>query len=306
MDRLRCLQIFAEVARDGSFTGAARRLGMSKASVTKHVAWLEGTLRAPLLHRSTKHVALTDAGRAALDSAKLLLERYEHLEAEARDSVRHPKGLVRVGTPPSFGVHHLTPLVLGFTAKNPDIQVLLSLDDGSANLIEQGLDLSIRIAPALRDSTYVAQPLTRAPQVLVASPRYLEREGAPLVPADLARHNCLLHTLKSPTSIWRFSGPQGEVSARVRGTLCANFGEPLQKAAVSGHGISMHPYYMVADDLAAGRLEPVLPQYEPLELDIFVVFSSRENLPVRVALGGANEMRSEAQRAFGIDAEALA
>lgn len=282
MDRLRCMQIFVEVARDGSFTGAARRLGMSKASVTKHVAWLEGTLRAPLLHRTTKHVALTDAGRSALDSARLLLERYEQLEAEARDSMRQPKGLVRAGTPPSFGVHHLTPLVLGFNARHPDIQVLLSLDDGSANLIQQGLDLSIRIAPGLRDSSYVAQPLTKAPQVLVAAPAYLQAKGAPRDPAELARHNCLVHTLKSPTGIWRFSGPGGEASVRVRGSLCSNFGEPLQNAAILGHGISMHPYYMVAEDLAAGRLRPVLMDYEPLELDIYVIFSSRQNLPVRV------------------------
>jgi DNA-binding transcriptional LysR family regulator len=282
MDRLRCMQIFVEVARDGSFSGAARRLGISKASVTKHVAWLEESLRAPLLSRTTKQVALTEAGRSALESAQQLLERYEQLEAEARDSMRQPKGLVRVGTPPSFGVHHLTPLVLGFTAQHPDIQVLLSLDDGSANLIAQGLDLSIRIAPGLGDSSYVAQPLTKAPQVLVAAPAYLEAKGTPRSPAELAGHSCLVHTLKSPTGIWRFTGPQGEVAVRVRGPLCSNFGEALQNAAVLGHGISMHPYYMVAEDLAAGRLRPVLAQYRPLELDIYAIFSSRQSLPVRV------------------------
>lgn len=179
-------------------------------------------------------------------------------------------------------MHHLTPLVLGFTAQHPDIQVLLSLDDGSANLIAQGLDLSIRIAPGLQDSSCVAQPLTKAPQALVAAPAYLEVHGTPRSPAELARHGCLVHTLKSPTGIWRFTGPEGEVSVRVRGPLCSNFGEPLQNAAVLGQGISMHPYYMVAEDLAAGRLRPVLPQYRPMELDIYAIFSSRQNLPVRV------------------------
>jgi DNA-binding transcriptional LysR family regulator len=276
------MQVFVEVARDGSFTGAARRLGMSKASVTKHVAWLEGTLRARLLHRTTKQVGLTDAGLSTLRSARALLERYEEIEVDVRDSTRQPKGLIRIGTPPSFGAHHLAPLVMGFTALHPEIQVAMILDDGSANLIAQGLDLSVRIAPALEDASYVAQPLTKAPQVLVASPSYLGRHGVPQSVADLARHNCLVHTLKSPTGLWRFTGPDGEASVRVRGSICSNFGETLQHAAALGHGISMHPYYMVSDDLAAGRLQPLLPQYQPLGLDIYVIFSSRQNLPLRV------------------------
>jgi len=277
------MQVFVEVARDGSFTGAARRLGMSKASVTKHVAWLETSLRARLLHRTTKQVGLTDAGLSTLRSAKALLERYDEIEIDVRDSTRQPKGLIRVGTPPSFGAHHLAPLVIGFTALHPEIQVAMILDDGSANLIAQGLDLSVRIAPALEDASYVAQPLTKAPQVLVASPSYLGRHGAPQSTADLARHNCLVHTLKSPTGLWRFTAPGGgEVTVRVRGSICSNFGETLQQAAILGHGISMHPYYMVSDDLAAGRLKALLPQYEPLGLDIYAIFSSRQNLPLRV------------------------
>lgn len=277
------MQVFVEVARDGSFTGAARRLGMSKASVTKHVAWLETSLRARLLHRTTKQVGLTDAGLSTLRSAKALLERYDEIEIDVRDSTRQPKGLIRVGTPPSFGAHHLAPLVIGFAALHPEIQVAMILDDGSANLIAQGLDLSVRIAPALEDASYVAQSLTKAPQVLVASPSYLGRHGAPQSAADLARHNCLVHTLKSPTGLWRFTGPDGsEATVRVRGTICSNFGETLQQAAILGHGISMHPYYMVSDDLAAGRLKALLPQYEPLGLDIYAIFSSRQNLPLRV------------------------
>jgi len=276
------MQVFVEVARDGSFTGAARRLGVSKASVTKHVAWLERALRARLLHRTTKQVGLTEAGLRTLRSAKLLLERYEEIEADVRDSVREPKGVIRVGTPPSFGTHHLVPLIAAFAGLHPDIQIALSLDDGSANLIAQGLDLSVRIAPALEDASYIAQPLVKAPQVLVAAPAYLEKHGAPQAPAELARHNCLVHYLKSPTSIWRMAGPDGEASVRVRGSISSNFGEALKHAALLGHGISMHPYYMVSEDLAAERLKVVLPRYEPSGLDIYVIFSSRQNLPLRV------------------------
>jgi len=198
------------------------------------------------------------------------------------DSIREPRGVIRVGTPPSFGTHHLVPLVAAFAAQHPDIQTALLLDDGSANLIAQGLDLSVRITPALKDASHIAHPLTKAPQVLIASPTYLAEHGIPESLAALARHNCLVHSLKSPTNIWRFTGPAGEASIRVRGSIHSNFGEALKHAALLGHGISMHPYYMVSDDLAAGRLVVVLPQYEPLCLDIYVIFSSRQSLPVRV------------------------
>ena len=282
MDRLRSVQVFLEVARRGSFAGAARHLGMSKASVTKQIAALERLLGARLLNRTTQQVGLTEAGLTALDSGKLLLQRFEQIEADVRDSVRSPRGVIRVGTPPAFGTHHLVPLITAFAERHPDIQVALSLDVGSANLIAEGLDLSVRIAPALEDSSYVAQPLARAPQVLVASPAYLELRGQPATLAELARHNCLIHSIKSPTGIWRFTGPSGPASIRVRGTIYSNFGEALKHAALLGHGISVHPYYMVSGDLAAGRLAVVLPQFEPEAHDIHVIYSSRQNLPVRV------------------------
>lgn len=282
MDRLRCMEVFVEVARDGSFSGAARRLGISKGSVTKHVAWLEKALGARLLHRTTKQVGLTEAGESALRSGRQLLERYEEIEADLRGAVRQPRGVIRIGTPPSFGAQHLAPLVAAFTRRYPDIQIALMLDDGTANFIALGLDLSIRIAPPLDDASYIAQPLTKAPQVLVAAPAYLAKRGTPQTPAQLAQHNCLVHSLKSPTNRWHLAGPDGPVTVRVRGSMYSNLGEALKHAALLGHGISMHPYYMVSEELAAGTLQVVLPQYVPIGLDIYVIYSSRQNLPLRV------------------------
>ena len=282
MDRLRSMQVFIEVARRGSFAGAARHLGMSKASVTKQVAALERILGARLLNRTTKSVGLTTAGLTALDGGQQVVQRFEQIESEVRDSVRSPKGVVRVGTPPAFGTHHLVPLVMAFAARHPEIQVALTLDTGSTDVIAEGLDLSVRIAPRLPDASYVAQPLARAPQVLVASPAYLERRGVPATVTQLARHNCLVHSLKSPTGIWRFTGPEGSASVRVSGTLFSNFGEALKQAALLGHGIALHPYYMVSEEIAAGRLAIVLPAWEPEPYDISVIYSSRQNLPVRV------------------------
>lgn len=128
----------------------------------------------------------------------------EEIGAGARELVQRPRGVIRVGTPPSFGTHHLLPLVASFTERYPDIRILLLLDDGSANLITQGIDLSLRIGPPPDDASYVTVPLTKAPQVLVASNDYLRKHGTPKTPADLAEHNCLVHSLKSPTNIWRF------------------------------------------------------------------------------------------------------
>ncbi len=281
MDRLRCIEVFVEVARDGSFTGAARRLGISKSATTKHIAWLEHSFGTKLLNRTTKHVGLTEAGAHALSQAQQLLDSYEEIGASARELVERPRGVIRVGTPPSFGTHHLLPLVARFTERYPDIRIQLLLDEGSANLITQGIDLSLRIGPAPDDAGYVTVPLTNAPQVLVASESYLQAHGTPQTPANLASHNCLVHSLKSPTNIWRFSGAAGEISVRVRGTLCANFGDALKQAALLGHGISMHPYYMVSDELRTKRLVVVLPDYEPLALEIYVVYPTREHLPAR-------------------------
>lgn len=282
MDRLRCLEIFAEVARGGSFTAAAARFSISRSAVSKHVAWLEQTLGAQLLVRTTKEVGLTDAGQRLLDGSLQLLERFEEIQSDIRDAVDMPRGVIRIGTPPSFGVHQLLPLVLTFNERHPDIQVTLEADDGRASLVAERLDMSVRIAPALDDASYVAQSLLKAPQVLVASPAYLQRAGRPKNLAELARFECLVHTLKSPTASWRFSTPLGEETVRVRGALCSNLGEVLQHAALAGRGLAIHPTYMVASDLAAGRLVAVLPHTPPCGLDIYVIYPARNNLPKRV------------------------
>lgn len=281
MDRLRSLEIFAEVARCRSFVRAAWQLSLSKATVTKHVAWLEASVGSQLLNRSSKQVTLTEAGARVLDGAQELLERYERLEADVRDSVNQPRGSIRVGTPPAFGIHHLMPVVARFTDRYPDIEVTVLLDDGRTDLLAEALDLSIRIAPQLQDASHIAYPLMKAPQVLVASPEYLARSGAPRTVEDLQKHNCLVHAIKSASGIWRFSGDRPQ-SVRVRGTVRSNIGEALKKAAMMGTGIAVHPYYMVSEELRSGALQVVLPQYTPEELDIYAVFSTRRNMPVRV------------------------
>lgn len=281
MDRLRSLQIFTEVARCGSFSRAAMQLSLSNATITKQIAALEINMGAQLLKRSSRQVALTEAGARVLASARELLERYEAMEGEVRDAVNLPRGAIRVGTPPSFGTHHLMRMVAEFTTRYPDIEVTVVHDDGRSDLVAEALDLSIRIAASLQDVSYVAQLLTRSPQVIVAAPAYLRRHGRPATVEDLVRHNCLVHTVKSELGFWRFHGdPPREI--RVRGTVRSNLGDALKQAALLGTGISVHPHYMVSEELRSGSLEALLPDDQPEAMDIHVVFSTRRNMPTRV------------------------
>jgi DNA-binding transcriptional LysR family regulator len=284
MDRLRAVEIFAEVARGRSFTAAAARLGMAKGNVTKHIKWLEESLGAQLLTRTTKSVSLTEAGLFLLEDGAELLHRFEELESRVRGAVSAPKGLIRIGTPPSFGAAHLVPLITAFSDMHPDITFAMHLDDGRLDIAGESLDLSLRIAPTLKDTSLVAQKLGSVPQWLVASEAYLAARGTPKSLDELLQHDCLVNALKSPTRYWRFTGPEGPTSIRVTGSMRANFGEPLRHAALLGHGISMHPQYMVARDIREKALHVVLPNFQPIGLDIYAVYPSRHNMPGRVRL----------------------
>lgn len=281
MDRLRQIEVFLAVAQARSFTAAASRLGMSRANVTKQISALERRLGVQLLNRNTQHVAPTEAGLLLLSKGAHLVGDFQTLEAELRDKMMEPSGVIRVGVPPSFGAAHLVPAVAAFTQRYPGTHVTLCLDPGNADLVRDGLDLSLRIATVLKDASYIARLLVRVPQVLVASPAYLERHGTPSCLADLAEHDCLVHLLKSPNDDWHFHERGGDVSVTVSGSVSSDFGEALRSAALLGHGISMHPTYMVAEDIASGRLVHVLPDMEPAGLTIHAIYPQR-NLPARV------------------------
>lgn len=284
MDRLRCVEVFNEVARSRSFSAAALRLGMAKGNVSKHVAWLEELLGAQLLTRTTKSVNLTDAGISLLEHGQDLIDRFDLVQEVVRGAIMAARGTIRIGTPPSFGAVQLVPLITEFSTLHRNIQFAIHLDDGKLDLVSEGLDLSVRIAPWLKDTSLVAKKLGNAPQVLVASPSYLATKGQPQKPQDLLSHDCLVNALKSPTNFWILTGPQGKASIRVSGSMRSDFGDALRHAAILGHGIAMHPTYMVAQDIQAQRLSLVLPEYTPTGLDIYAVYPSRRNMPGRVRL----------------------
>jgi DNA-binding transcriptional LysR family regulator len=283
MDRLRQIEVFLAVAQSRSFTAAASRLGMSRANVTKQISGLERELGAQLLNRNTQHVAPTEAGLLLMSKGAHLLGDFHTLASELQDKVTEPAGVIRVGVPPSFGAAHLVPAVAAFLRLYPGTEVALCLDRGDAELVRDGLDLSLRIATVLKDASYIARLLVRVPQRLVAAQAYLDRAGMPLTLSDLAGHDCLVHRLKSPNDEWHFQEGGQTIALPVHGTITSDFGEALRSAALIGQGISMHPTYMVADDIAAGRLVHVLPHVEPAGLAITAIYPQR-NVPVRVRM----------------------
>lgn len=282
MDRLKCIEVFLTIASSGSFTGAAQHLGISKANVTRHVAFLEELFGARLINRTTTQVRLTDAGEAVFASGKVLMERYDEMEAASRTKTLGLKGLIHVGSPPAFGAAHLIKPMAQFVARYAEVQFSISIDLGFANLISQGFDVSVRIGPPPKDASYIAVPLTKVTQVLVAAPSYLTSKGIPDKPSDLVGHNCLLHSIKAPAHIWHLKNADEECPVQVSGTMRSNLGDILKSAALLGYGISMHPYYMVSEELASGRLVPVLQRYAPPSLEIYVIYPTRQNLPLRV------------------------
>jgi DNA-binding transcriptional LysR family regulator len=284
MDRLKQIRIFTEVARAQSFSATARRFGMSRASVTKHIAALEQAFSVLLLNRTTQHVVLTETGRQLMEGGMRLLEDFDLLEARIRSTESEPRGTIRVGTPPTFGATRLMPAVVAFTKKYPDIRVALHLDNGSADLVRDSLDVSLRITNTLRDSSHVARFLVHVPQVLVAAQSYLDAHGSPQVPSDLLQHNCLVHRMNAPVDTWRFGKDGGgQIAIQVSGSISSNFGEVLRTSALLGAGISLHAIYMVEEDIRAGRLQVVMPDFEPLGFVVNAIYS-RRNPPARVSM----------------------
>lgn len=281
-DRLFSLKLFCEVAAGRSFSHAAQRLGISKATVTKHVAALEKSIGAQLILRTTRQVRLTEAGGLLFESTLPLLRRFDDLETEVRSLSKRPEGEIRIGAPPALGAFLTTPIA-AFVRQQSNIRVTMTLDTGDADLLREGLDLSIRISYAPEDSSLIGFHMTSMPQFLVASPSYLQGRERPTAPEHLASHDCLVHMRKAPTNFWHFEGPSGPRTVRVRGSIRSNFGESLRQASLLGLGLSIHPHYMIAKDVEAGALEIVLPEYRPPPVVIVAVAPGRQ-LALRVRL----------------------
>jgi DNA-binding transcriptional LysR family regulator len=281
MDRLNAMTLFAEVAKRGGFTPAARHLGLSRAQLSKAVSQLEKHLGARLLNRTTRRVSLTGIGQVYLERCEAILEDVEELEEIAASQANEPAGGIRLAAPTSFGILQLERAIPAYLEQFPAVQLSLSLTDRFIDVVAEGFDLAIRIAD-LEDSSLVARRIAPCRRILCASPQYLERNAIPRVPQDLAIHHCLAYANELKPDLWHLRGAQGIEYVRVSGPLCADNGDMLRAAAVAGLGIALLPTFIAGADLHAGRLRQVLADYCPPPLSIYAVFPSRRFLSARV------------------------
>ncbi|HRP71006.1 MAG TPA: LysR family transcriptional regulator [Luteimonas sp.] len=254
MDRITSMRVFVRAATDGSLSAAARHLGMSPAMATKHVNALEDRLGVKLFHRTTRQLALTEAGSDYLDACLRILPEIDEAEAAATSQRIKATGLLRMNVPLSFGRCFVAPLVPEFCRRHPEVRVELGLSDAELDLISGNWDLAIRIG-RLADSPLQARKLGDSPMRVCASPAYLDQRGVPRRVAELVQHNCLGYTLSSTQSggHWSF-GTSGDIRVPVSGNLMANNGDALLAAAVRDQGIIYQPGFIVADALARGEL----------------------------------------------------
>jgi len=280
------MESFVRVVRAGSFTIAASQLGLSRALVSRHVSDLEGRLGARLLNRSTRSLSLTEEGTAYLDFCERVLRDIESNERSIVHTRLEPVGMLRLLAPKSFGTMHLSDAVIAFAAAQPRLRVSLLLENtpyrGSYDFAERDLDMVLCFS-TMRGASVAEQEIATLEWVVCASPDYLARAGRPQSPSDLVDHACLLHVDVSPNdSIWRFEGPKGPVSVKVRGSFFSNAALTLRKAAVAGLGITLVPRYAVADELAAGTLAPVLPRYRVASRPLLAVYPQAPVIPRKV------------------------
>ncbi|AKJ32188.1 LysR substrate-binding domain-containing protein [Caldimonas brevitalea] len=278
MDKLRSMEVFVAVAEAGSFAAAARRLDLSAVMVGKHVQELETYLGTRLIQRTTRRQHLTEAGRAYCEDCKKVLEQVRWAEASIEGLRSEPSGLLRVSAPVTLGAAVVAAHVGDYLQRHPQVRVELVLSDSLVDLVEEGYDLAVRIGERV-DAHLVARPLAPYRVVVCAAPEYLRRHGRPLSPADLPRHRCLSHLVWTRRTSWQLMGGEPGGDWPQDAVFASNNGEALRRAALQGAGLLMQPEVLVADDLAAGRLVPVLDDFLPAPRPVHLVY-----LPDRQAL----------------------
>jgi DNA-binding transcriptional LysR family regulator len=261
MDRLTSMSVFAKVADLGSFAAAAKELRLSPTMIGKHIRFLEERLGSQLINRSTRRQSLTELGRDYLDHCRHLLEAAEAGDALAEEALRAPRGRLRIATSVAFGSYSLTPAVVRFMKKYPEVSVELVLSDRMVDLLEEGVDAAIRVG-TLTDSTMMSRSLSPYTGVVCAAPGYLAEHGTPMHPKELVHHECLRYIGWADGPRWTFFGPEGEIEVVVKSRLIINSAFGIRYAALAGAGIVLMRDELLAEDIAAGRLKVLLPDYK--------------------------------------------
>jgi DNA-binding transcriptional LysR family regulator len=285
METLAGMRLLAEVVENGSFSAAGRRLGMAASSVARGIGALENELGARLLNRTTRKLGLTEAGRLYHERSKRILVEVEEARLSVTQLEAAPRGTLRLNVPVVFGRLHIAPALADFLALYPALRVDLAMTDAFVDLVEEGVDLAIRIGE-LQDSSLVARRLAPNRRVICASSGYLERAGVPTAPEHLAGHNCLIYKRQENRSLWRLRKAERTHEIEVSGSLLANNTDVLHAAALGGLGLAILPIWLVGPDLQRGALNIVLSDYQvspgALDTNIYAVFPHNRHLSAKV------------------------
>jgi DNA-binding transcriptional LysR family regulator len=284
MDRVDEMKAFVRVVEGGSFTAAARSMGLRQPTISKAVQSLENRLGVRLLHRSSTAMSTTEAGQRYYEQAQRLLELLDDMECTVRQRTEEAEqGTIRLSAPASFGRLKLAAPLFAFMERHPAIQVDLLLSDGDADLISLGLDLAVRVG-RLPDSPLVGRRIAASPRITVAAPSYLARKGSPLSPKDLNAHDCVVYTRLRRGRCWRYEGPDGPIDVDVDGRFRTDSSETTRQAVLAGLGIGYVPMWLVSEPLRDGRLLPLLSDYRAESALIQVVLPQRNFVTRRTRL----------------------
>jgi DNA-binding transcriptional LysR family regulator len=279
MDTLETLRTFVRVVETGSLSAVAREMKASQSTVSRQITQLEEHFGVRLFHRTTRHLSLTDDGQSLLDHAQTVLDSVEGMEDALGRHKSSPAGHVRVAIPVSLGLA-LMNRVPALMARYPGLSIELVMEDHAADMIEEGLDLAVRSGEVINLSL-IKRSLGTVVRVAIAAPAYLERRGSPRLPGELVNHECIVHRVTPTDSEWRLIGPTGTVNVEVHGMISTNNHEAVRAAALGGLGIGLLPEYQAVDDIDAGKLVRVLPEYASETLPAYLVYPSRRHLAPR-------------------------
>jgi DNA-binding transcriptional LysR family regulator len=282
MDKFQEMRAFVAVVDNSSFVRAAEAINSSKAAVSRLVADLERRLSVRLLNRTTRKLSLTDDGKLFYIRCTDLLNTLEEAESELNTRSGEAAGHLRVTAPVTFGNNLLAPLWGEFLAQHPKVSLDVALSDRTADLVEDGLDLAVRISRSPHPG-FIARQLATTRMILCASPHYLQQHGTPERPADIAHHEVVSYSYWSSGDEWEFMKKDGGVeTVKTRPRLHANSGDTCVASALRHHGIIMQPDFLVYDALRSGSLVRLLPDYQAVELGIYAVYASRRQLPLKL------------------------
>ena len=281
MDKLSSMNVFVRVAKAGSFAGAARDLGISRAMATKHIMHLEKALDTRLFNRTTRSLSLTEVGASYLGRCQQVLFDVDEMESAVTHLQAEPRGVLKISAPPVIGATHIAPALAEFLKENEDLSVEMILKGSHVDLIDEGVDIAIFLGK-LQDTSLVARKLASSALVVCGAPAYFEHYGMPEEPEDLVDHSCLVNWAIPPRDRWKFRGVLGDREVKVSGRMQANVADPIRVAANKGLGLVMLPNYIVGRDIEKGKLQVVLEQYRISPLEIHAVYPHRKYLSAKV------------------------